>query len=283
MIKITRFLYVHFLILPLLVIAFLTKSQMTFFIAFGVVLIHELFHLFAALILNVKVYSVIIMPFGMTLRLDNKLLRSPEKEALIALAGPFSNVIMLILAHFFKGSSPNYFLFLVINYALLFLNLLPVPPLDGGRIARCLFIKSFGLMSGMKIMRSISKIFIFIIFSLGLLIFIAFHSNISLLMIGAFLLYNLTDEKRASDALIMRELIYEKEKLKKNSLIPCKTLCIHKNTPARRVLRKLNLSTFYIITIIDDDLKILRTVTESDFIKGVTSRGYGVTSEFIGI
>lgn len=283
MVKITRFLYIHILILPLLVIAFITESQMTFFIAFGTVLIHELFHLFAALILNVKVYSVIIMPFGMTLRLDNKVLRTPQKEALIALAGPLSNALMLIFAHIFKGSSPNFFLFLVINYALLFLNLLPVPPLDGGRVLRCFFIKNFGLMSGMRIMRKISKAFIFIIFALGIILLITFRSNISLIMIGAFLLYNLTDEKKTSDALIMRELIYEKEKLKENSLIPCKNLCVHKNTPARRVLRKLNLSTFYIITIIDDDLKILRTVTESDFIKGITKNGYGITSEFIGI
>lgn len=283
MIKITRFLYIHILILPLLLIAFLTESQMTFFIAFGTVLVHELCHLFAALILNVKVYSVIIMPFGMTLRLDNKVLRTPKKETLIALAGPLSNAVMLIFAYFYRGSSPNYYLFIVINLALLFLNLLPIPPLDGGRIARCFFIKNFGLMSGMKIMRRISKIFIFIIFALGIFLLITFRNNISLLMVGAFLLYNLTDEKKVSDVLIMRELIYEKEKLKEKALIPCKTLCIHKNTPARRVLRKLNLSTFYIVTIIDDDLKILRTVTESDFIKGVTSSGYGITSEFIGI
>ncbi len=283
MVKITRFLYINILILPLILVAFFTKSQMTFFIAFGTVLIHELCHLFAALILDVRVYSVIIMPFGMTLRIDNSVLKTPEKEALIALAGPISNAVMLMLAYIFKGNSENYYLFLVINYALFILNLLPVPPLDGGRIMRCIIIKNAGLMPGLRIMRKISKCFIFIILALGVLLIFVSRANVSLVMIGAFLLYNLADEKKNSDVLIMRELIYEKEKLKENSLIPCKLLCIHKNTPARRVLRKLNLSTFYIITIVDDDLKILRTVTESDFLRGVTQNGYSVTAEFIGI
>lgn len=283
MVKITRFLYINILIVPIIIVAFLTKSQHTFFIAFGTVLIHELCHLFMALLLNVRVYSVIIMPFGMTLRIDNSILRTPEKEALVALAGPFSNAVMLVFAYIFKGESENYYLFLVINYALLFLNLLPVPPLDGGRIARCIIIKNAGLMYGMKIMRKISFFFIFLILTLGVLLVFISHVNVSLVMIGAFLLYNLADEKKNSDILIMRELIYEKEKLKEDKLIPCKMLCIHKNTPARRVLRKLNFSTFYIITILDDDLKILRTVTESDILKGITQKGYSVTAEFIGI
>ena len=98
-------------------------------------------------------------------------------------------------------------------------------------------------------------------------------------MIGAFLFYSLADEKKNSDILIMREMIYEKEKLKSDSLIPSKMICVHQNTPAKRILRKLNLSTFYIISIIDDNMRILRTVTESDFIRSVTAKGYGILSK----
>ena len=86
MIKITRFFYIHLLVVPLIVIAFLTKSQMTFFITYGIVLLHELCHLFAALCLGVKVYSIIVMPFGMTLRLDSSVMRTPKKEAAITTA-----------------------------------------------------------------------------------------------------------------------------------------------------------------------------------------------------
>ena len=83
----------------MLILAFTLKSQMTFFMSFGVVLIHELSHLIAALILNVRVKSIVILPFGMTLRLDSSVVRYPKKETLIAAAGPLSNVVMLLLGN----------------------------------------------------------------------------------------------------------------------------------------------------------------------------------------
>lgn len=282
MIRITRFFYIHFLVIPLILLAFLTRSQMTFFVTYGIVLIHELCHLLAAVCFNVKIYSVIVMPFGMTLRLDSSVMRTPKKEAAIALAGPLSNVLMLLAANLYSQSqaaSLNFYLFVVINAAMLVLNLIPVPPLDGGRILRAAVVRYAGLIPAARVMRKISYVFIGIICVLGVLLLVFFKGNPSLIMIGAFLIYNLADEKKNSDILIMREMIYEKEKLKQNSLIPSKMICVHQNTPAKYILRKLNLSTFYIVSVIGDDLSILKTVTESDFIRAVTKRGYGILAK----
>ena len=282
MIRITRFFYIHFLVIPLILLAFLTRSQMTFFVTYGIVLIHELCHLLAAVCFNVKIYSVIVMPFGMTLRLDSSVMRTPKKEAAIALAGPLSNVLMLLAANLYsqiQAASLNFYLFVVINAAMLVLNLIPVPPLDGGRILRAAVVRYAGLIPAARIMRKISYVFIGIICVLGVLLLVFFKGNPSLIMIGAFLIYNLADEKKNSDILIMREMIYEKEKLKQNSLIPSKMICVHQNTPAKYILRKLNLSTFYIVSVIGDDLSILKTVTESDFIRAVTKRGYGILAK----
>lgn len=282
MIRITRFFYIHFLVIPLILLAFLTRSQTTFFVTYGIVLIHELCHLLTAVCFNVKIYSVIVMPFGMTLRLDSSVTRTPKKEAAIALAGPLSNVLMLLAANLYSQSqaaSLNFYLFVVINAAMLVLNLIPVPPLDGGRILRAAVVRYAGLIPAARVMRKISYVFIGIICVLGVLLLVFFKGNPSLIMIGAFLIYNLADEKKNSDILIMREMIYEKEKLKQNSLIPSKMICVHQNTPAKYILRKLNLSTFYIVSVIGDDLSILKTVTESDFIRAVTKRGYGILAK----
>ena len=283
MIKITKFFYVHILLLPMIFVAFVTKTQMTFFIMYATVLIHELCHLLMALILGVKVHSIIVMPFGMTVRIDSNVFKTPKKEVLIALAGPVSNFIMLLCSYFFNYATENYYLFIVINLSLILINLVPIPPLDGGRILRAIVIKNVGLIPSAKIMRKVSAVFITLLLVLWAYLLIFFKGNMSLFVICAFLLYSLSDEKKNSDILIMREIIYEKEKLKQDALIPCKMLCVHKNTPVRRVLRKLNLSTFYIITIVDDDLKILRTVTESDFISTATSAGYRATSNLVGL
>jgi len=281
MIKVTRFLYIHVLLAPMLVLSYLLGSQMTFFISFSVVLIHELSHLLCAIFMGVDIKSIVILPFGMTLRLSSDLIRYPKKEIMIALSGPLSNVVMIAVAQFFcksYGENLNFWLFLIVNWSVLILNLIPVPPLDGGRILRAILIKSSGLIKSAKVVQKLSRVFVSVIFVLGILILVITRGNPSLCIIGAFLTFSLIEEKHSSDILIMNELINEKEKFKNHSLIPTSTLTIGYRTPAYKVIKKLNLSTFYIVYIVDDSLKIIKTATESDFIRAVKNKGYQVLS-----
>jgi len=76
-------------------------------------------------------------------------LRNPKRDMLwVAAAGPVSNLLMAILWAFvmkaMQGVPPNYFTEpvllmarggIIINAVLMVLNLFPLPPLDGGRIA----------------------------------------------------------------------------------------------------------------------------------------------------
>ncbi len=79
---------------------------------------------------------------------DFSRLRNPKKDMLwVAAAGPASNLVMAILWIFvfkFSANSPEYLADplvamsnagIKINIVLMVLNLLPLPPLDGGRIA----------------------------------------------------------------------------------------------------------------------------------------------------
>ena len=79
---------------------------------------------------------------------DFSRLRNPKRDMLwVAAAGPASNLVMAILWVFalkFSGGLPSYIgvplelmaqAGVMINVVLMVLNLLPLPPLDGGRIA----------------------------------------------------------------------------------------------------------------------------------------------------
>lgn len=282
MIRITRFLYIHILLAPMLVLSFVLKSQTTFFICFGVVLIHELSHLFAALFVKVRVKSIVILPFGMTLRLDESVIRHPEKEIAIAAAGPVSNVIMLFISGVIlktEGGNLNLLIFTVANWSVLLLNLIPVPPLDGGRILRCVFIKNVGLIPASKKMYKISRFFVGVVCVLGVVALVISKSNPSLCIIGAFLIFSLVEEKRNADLLIASELIREKEKFRDKKLIASSVITIRENAPAASVIKKLNLSTFYVIYVVDENMKITKTATESDFIRAVKKCGYSVCAK----
>lgn len=278
MIRITRFFYIHILVLPMMLLSFLVGSPTTFFIAYGVVLVHELSHLLAALCLDVPVHSVAVMPFGMTLRLSPKLILAPKKEIAVALAGPLSNVLMLLTGLFVSSTDNlNLMIFYVTNAAILCLNLLPIPPLDGGRIFRAVMIHHRGLLPAAKALRFLSSLLIACLSIAGTLLLIFFHGNISLLMIAAFLIYNTVGEKRNSDILTMRMLIYEKEGLRRDGFIPTRQVTLHENAPAKRVIRRLNFSSFYLVTVLDDNLSVRSVITESDIIRTVTEKGYTVT------
>lgn len=277
MIRITKFFYIHILLVPMIILSYYLGNVPVFMTAFGVVLIHELFHLFAAIILGVGVKSIVILPFGMTLRLSGDVIRNPKKEIIIAAAGPMANVLMLIFSRF-AVSSERVLLFQVVNWSLLLLNLFPVAPLDGGRILRALVIKNSGLMGAAGILRKISKIFITIVLFLGVCVAVLTRGNPSLMIIGAFLIFSATEEKRNTDILVMHSLIGEKEMFKNKNLIPTKNLCISFDAPAKAVIKKLNFSTFYIIHILDKHRKIIKTATESDFIRAVKSKGFSVKS-----
>lgn len=92
--------------------------------------------------------------------------------ALIAVAGPLSNLIMAgiagVIVSIFQGSLTPlgldiFFLFMIINIGLFIFNMLPIPPLDGSRL-----LYAFAPESLQRFMASIENLGIFIVFSLVL-------------------------------------------------------------------------------------------------------------------
>ena len=85
-------------------------------------------------------------------------LRNPRRDmALVALAGPLANVVMLLIwaavAKFGLSYGQDYFVAtglagIMINAVLIALNLLPVPPLDGSRVVSALLPAEMALQYG---------------------------------------------------------------------------------------------------------------------------------------
>ncbi|MGC1176451.1 MAG: site-2 protease family protein [Candidatus Saccharimonadales bacterium] len=90
--------------------------------------------------------------------------------ALIAAAGPFSNLLLafvvgIFVKHVAVASALTDFLsvFVTLNIALFVFNLIPIPPLDGSRV-----LYAFAPESLQRVMRDIEPFGIFIVFSLVL-------------------------------------------------------------------------------------------------------------------
>lgn len=280
MIKITRFFYINLLVIPLFVLAYFVGALQTLLMAYAVVTVHELFHLFAALLLKVRVGSIIVMPFGMTLRLQGNIIKNPAKEILIALAGPFANLVMLgvgaFLKHTYIWAEQSMFLYQYLNIITLCVNLLPVLPLDGGRVVKAVLTWQLGYINGLSIMKKLSRVVIAAVFVLGVGLIVLTRFNISLVMVGAFLAFNMVEEKRNNDFIIMKELLYSKEKLMKSGVMVSRSISAMEHVSAHRILKMLSYHNFYMIHVVDENLELVKILTESELVEAVLHQGYHI-------
>lgn len=138
-----RKLKISWLWLPYLLLSRMIPMQKIVFYIFLILTIHELAHIFIARLFHYPIEKVILYPFGLAAQIAYIGYGNLLQEALILIVGPFTHVIMPIglafLCHQGILSLPFYSYLLQINAALLVFNLLPIYPLDGGRLLQTFF------------------------------------------------------------------------------------------------------------------------------------------------
>ncbi len=126
---------------------------------FGIVLIHEFGHALACRQVGGIANQIVLWPLGGIAFVNPP--RRPGAYLWSIAAGPLVNVLLLpllgVMSMLIRASAPGsdmavFFHHLnVINMVLLIFNLLPVFPLDGGQIVRCLLWFSFGEIRSLQI------------------------------------------------------------------------------------------------------------------------------------
>lgn len=126
----------------LVAVALLAGQATTIVVLFALALWHELGHYVAARVFGWRIRAVHVMPFGGVLEVDESASRPLAEEALVAIAGPLQHVWLigaLWLAEAQGWLAPTLVGPLVrANVGLLLFNLLPVSPLDGGKLLAAL-------------------------------------------------------------------------------------------------------------------------------------------------
>jgi stage IV sporulation protein FB len=186
-----------------LLIFVITRQIKIYAILMLFALIHELGHLVTGLILGLKIEEISVVPVGFSIRFKteskdyNKKIKKANllslKKMVIAIAGPITNLIIIgIVAIYYKLTQMTTILKLPIdlviysNILIFIFNLLPLYPLDGGRILKELVHIFAGLYKSYTITNNIANIVIIIltvISSISILI----YKNIAILIIIAYL------------------------------------------------------------------------------------------------
>lgn len=164
----------------------LTNSYKLFFIYFLITFIHELGHVLMATIFKLKINKIKLLAIGFNAEIDNLDYTDSFKELLIVIAGPLTYFISLpLLNYMYKIDFISYNAYiqsLTINKYTFFFNLLPIYPLDGGRIVKIILNNFFTIKRTLIISNYISCV--------TLVLFFIFTINQPQWLIYSFLIIN---------------------------------------------------------------------------------------------
>ena len=157
---------------------------------FGSVALHELGHSVVARAKGGYIHEIVLYPFGGAAKISN-IPKRPIDEIMVALAGP---AVSLVLALVFQQIELLRFLG-YLNGMLFFFNILPVFPMDGGRVLRAALTIKKGRLEATRLAATVGKYFcgLFVIVGLfGMPFRIAgligpFESNFMLAFIGFYI------------------------------------------------------------------------------------------------
>lgn len=93
--------------------------------------LHEAGHIAVAFIRKYRLKKIKILPIGFNAVLDRPF-KTKTDCFVISIAGPAVNLLLVLFLSFFRNE--DFRQFIIANYYMFALNLLPIYPLDGGRI-----------------------------------------------------------------------------------------------------------------------------------------------------
>lgn len=245
-----------------------------FVCSLAAVLLHECAHARVAKKLGYALNMVKLMPYGAALCGDNDI--RPKHEMVIAVAGPLFNLAIATLFAALWWLAPQSYIFTyafcMCNLYIALFNLLPVYPLDGGRVLFAALTLKLKRARAYKIMRIISALFgiaALVLFGLS-----AWYApNICLLSVGVFMLVSafIPDKRAQYNALFA--ISTRRERL--NAPLEVKTFAVSESAQLAKLCAVLEPDRYSEFVVVDDTtLEEKGKIDETKLINGVKTNGY---------
>lgn len=156
-----------------LILFYVTKQIEIYTVIMFFAIIHELGHMLAGLLMGMKPEKLEIMPYGVSVSFklmpkdyNRKIKRGNQlelKKVLVALAGPITNFMIITIVLQMNMNLVSTLMILYSNLILILFNLLPIYPLDGGRLIKGILHIFLGKIKAEKYTNYISFVTLMIV------------------------------------------------------------------------------------------------------------------------
>ncbi|NLJ33724.1 MAG: peptidase M50 [Firmicutes bacterium] len=249
---------------------------------FVLVFIHELAHVLVAWHYGYRVKEIELLPFGGVARIEDLDLASldPEVEINIALAGPLQNLLLagvgFALRYFLVWQEGPASFFIHCNLVLAVFNLLPVLPLDGGRIYRAYLMHRMGFKEATEKVLGYGRGMAILLALVGILGLYFSWANISLTFLSLFIYRVVKEERMTASYVFMRFLTRKKRELRDKGLLAVEALMARENTTLGEVVRRFIPGRYHLVFVPKGDWQ-LEVLTEAEIINTLLEQGFAIT------
>ncbi|SDD23763.1 stage IV sporulation protein FB [Paenibacillus sp. UNCCL117] len=264
----------HPLFTLLLILSILTGYAAELLTLFGVVLVHELGHVAAARSLGWRVREVRLLPFGGVAVVEEAPGATAVHELAVALAGPLQNVWMMAVGYglIWSGLLPPLWgeYFIQANAMIALFNLLPILPLDGGKVMTVLFGLWLPYQRTLQLAAGVS-----LLFSALLLAAALFHAwterggvQLNWLLIGCFLFASNWYERRGAPYRFMRFLLNREGKFAgeiAQGTLAC-PIVVHGHRKAGEIVRLFMRDRYHLVYVLDERSRIRHIIPEKQLL-----------------
>ena len=212
---------------------------------------HEMGHILAAALFHIPIREIRLSPMGGAMDCDTEA-ASPIQCAILSISGPLLSFLAYALCYFLIAKGVGLAPFLIdslrLHLLLLFINSLPLLPLDGGQCLLALFHHNAALK---RVLFCLTVLFSLLLIFLS--VFYAFQGCLVLapVLAGCFLLHLTTQDKRTFGAHAIHRMLMLRSQLTQNRVLPSTLLSASADMPLISLARHFPRRGTFSILVLD--------------------------------